>query len=128
MVYCPIEFAVTKARQQTGAAGEQIACNFLQEQEYRIIERNHRSGLVELDIIAAYGEFPIYCEVKTRRGSSGPHPSLSVTAKKIGKLRQLGELYLSLKHLTYLQPHFDVIAVQLVDGKPPNIDHFINAF
>ena len=59
---------MTKARQQTGAAGEQIACNFLQEQGYRIIERNHRSRLGELDIIAVYGEFLIYCEVKTRRG------------------------------------------------------------
>jgi len=59
---------VTKARQQTGAAGEQIACNFLQEQGYRIIERNHRSRLGELDIIAAYGEFLIFCEVKTRKG------------------------------------------------------------
>ena len=90
---------MTKTRQQTGAAGEQIACNFLQEQGYRIIERNHRSRFGELDIIAAYGEFYIFCEVKTRRGSSGPHPSLSVTAKKIEKLRQMGELYLSRKHL-----------------------------
>jgi len=119
---------VTKARQQTGAAGEQIACNFLQEQGYRIIERNHRSRLGELDIIAAYGEFLKFCEVKTHRGSSGSHPSLPVTAKKIVKLRQLGELYLSLKHLTYLQPRFDFVAVQLADGKPPNIDHFFNAF
>ena len=100
----------------------------LKSQGYRIIERNHRSRLGELDIIAAYSEFLVFCEVKTRRGSSGMHPSLSVTVKKIGKLRQLGELYLSRKHLTYLQPRFDVIAVQLVDGKPPNIDHFINAF
>ena len=119
---------MTKARHQTGAAGEQIACNFLQEQGYRILERNHRSRIGELDIIAAYREFLVFCEVKTRRGSSGPHPSLSVTAKKIGKLRHLSELYLSRKHLTYLQPRFDVIAVQLVDEKPPNIDHFINAF
>ena len=119
---------MTKARQQTGATGEQIACDFLQELGYRIVERNHRTRLGELDIIAAYGEFLVFCEVKTRRGSSGPHPSLSVTAKKIGKLRQLGELYLSWKHLTYLQPRFDVIAVKLAAGKPPNIDHFINAF
>ena len=48
---------MTKARQQTGAAGEQIACNILQEQGYRIIERNHRSRLGELDIIAAYGSY-----------------------------------------------------------------------
>jgi len=76
---------VTKARLQTGAAGEQIACNFLQEQGYRIIERNHRSSsrLGELDIIAAYGEFLIFSKVKTRRDSSGQRPSLSVTAKKL---------------------------------------------
>ena len=67
---------MTKARQQTGAAGEQIACNFLQEQGYRIIERNHRSRLGELDIIAAYGEFLIFCEVKTRRDRNGTHPYL----------------------------------------------------
>jgi len=84
---------VTKARQQTGATVEQIACDFLQELGYRIVERNHRTLLGELDIIAAYGEFLVFCEVKTRRGSSGPHSSLSVTVKKIGKLRQLGELF-----------------------------------
>ena len=67
---------MTKARQQIGAAGEQIACNFLQEQGYRIIERNHRSRLGELDIIAAYGEFLIFCEVKTRKDSNGTHPCL----------------------------------------------------
>ena len=59
---------MTKARLQTGAIGEQIACNFLQEQGYRIIERNHRSRLGELGIIAVYGEFFIFCGVKTRRG------------------------------------------------------------
>ena len=119
---------MTKARLQTGAAGEQIACNFLQEQGNPIIVRNHCSRLGELDIIEVYGVFLIFCEIKTRRGSSEPNTSLSVTAKKIGKLHQLGKLYLSLKHLTNLQSRFDVIAVQLVDGKPPNIDHFINAF
>jgi Holliday junction resolvase-like predicted endonuclease len=67
-------------------------------------------------------------KLKPPKGSGGTHPSLSVTTKKIAKLRQLGEFYLSLKHLTHMQPRFDVIAVQLVDGKPPVIDHFINAF
>jgi len=72
---------VIKARQLTVAAAEQIARNFLQEEGYRIIERNHLSRLGELDIIAAYGEFLIFCEVKTSRHRSGPHPSLLVTPK-----------------------------------------------
>ncbi|MBS1256652.1 MAG: hypothetical protein MAG581_02478 [Deltaproteobacteria bacterium] len=119
---------MTKARQHTGLTGEQIACDFLQEQGYSIIERNHRSRLGEIDIVAKYREYLVFCEVKTRRGSNGMHPSLSVTAKKIDKLRQLGEHYLSRKHLMHLQPRFDVIAVQLAVRTPPNIDHFINAF
>ncbi|MBC8259219.1 MAG: YraN family protein [SAR324 cluster bacterium] len=119
---------MTKARLQTGAIGEQIACDFMQEQGYRIVERNHRSRLGELDLIADYQEFLVFCEVKTRRGTKGPHPSLSVTAKKINKLRQLGEQYLIRMHLTHMQPRFDVIAVQLMDDNPPIIDHIINAF
>ncbi len=81
---------MTKQRIQTGAVGEQIACDFLQESGYRIVERNHRSRLGELDIIAEYEEFIVFCEVKTRRGTGGPHPSLSVTAKKNCKVAPTG--------------------------------------
>ncbi len=85
---------MTKVRLQTGTVGEQIACEFLQERRYRIVERNHRSRLVEKDIISDFEEFLVFCEIKTRRGINGSHPSLSVTSK-IEKLRQLGNLYLS---------------------------------
>ena len=37
---------MTKARLQTGAAGEQIPCNVLQEQGYRIIE-----GIIVPDLV-----------------------------------------------------------------------------
>ena len=56
---------MTKARQQAGAAGEQIACTFCQEQGYHLCERNHVSRLGELGIITAYQEFLVFCEVKT---------------------------------------------------------------
>jgi putative endonuclease len=74
---------VTKERQQTGATGEQIACDFLKELGYGLVERNHRTRLSELDIIAEYEEFLVFCEVKTRKGSDGPHPSLLVTTKNL---------------------------------------------
>jgi len=123
---------MTEARLKTGVIGEQIASEYLTKLGYKIIDRNYRFKFGELDIIAKLEEYLIFCEVKTRRGTSGPHPSLSVTTKKVRKLRQLGESYLTQKHLTHLQPRFDVIAVQLVDSdlekNPPIIDHIINAF
>jgi putative endonuclease len=74
---------VTKQGQQTGATGEQIACDFLQELGYGLVERNHRTRLSELDIIVEYEEFLVFCEVKTRKSSDGPHPSLLVTTKNL---------------------------------------------
>ena len=119
---------MTEARQKTGSLGEQIAWEYLAEKGYRLVERNHRCNWGEIDIILEIEEFLVFCEVKTRRGLSGPHPSLSVTSRKKRKLRQLGERYLSQRHLTHKQPRFDVIAVQLVGEKPPIIEHIINAF
>ena len=119
---------MTKERQHTGRTGEEIACDFLKEQGYSIVERNHRSRLGEIDIVAEHREYLVFCEVKTRSNRTGLHPSLSVTAKKIEKLRMLGEHYLSQKHLMHLQPRFDVIALQLEGKTTPEIDHFVNAF
>ena len=119
---------MTKQRQQTGITGEQIACDFLQELGYGLVERNHRTRLGELDTITEYDKFLVFCEVKTSQRQRWNASVFVGDNKKIAKLRQLGEFYLSLKHLTHMQPRFDVIAVQLVDGKTPVIDHFINTF
>ena len=76
---------MTKERQHTGRTGEQIACDFLKEQGYSIVERNHLSRLGEIDIVAEHMEYLVFCEVKTRRRRAGLHPSLSETAKKLIK-------------------------------------------
>lgn len=118
---------MTKQRQQTGNKGEDIACDFLEKQSYHIMERNYRCRFGEIDIISCINEYLVFCEVKTRSGS-GIHPSLAVTPRKMKKLRQLGQVYISSKKLYHFQPRFDVIAIQLLPGKAPVIEHFINAF
>ena len=55
---------MTKERQHTGRTGEEIACDFLKEQGYSIVERNHRSRLGEIDIVAEHREYLVFCEVK----------------------------------------------------------------
>ena len=119
---------MTKERQHTGRTGEEIACDFLKEQGYSIVERNYRSRIGEIDIVAEHREYLVFCEVRTRKNRTGLHPSLSVTAKKIEKLRIWGEHYLSPKSLMHLQTRFDVIAVQLAGKTTPEIDHFVNTF
>ena len=72
---------MTKERQHTGRTGEEIACVFLKEQGYSIVEHNYRYGIGKIDIVAENRDYLVLCEVKMRRNRTGLHPSLSVTAK-----------------------------------------------
>ena len=56
---------MTKERQHTGRTGKEIACDFLKEQGYSIVERNDSSRIGEIDIVAEHREYLVYCEVKT---------------------------------------------------------------
>ena len=118
---------MTKTRRQTGQLGEDLACAFLQQLNYLIIERNFYCKVGEIDIVARTGEYLIFCEVKTRSGSAGLHPTVSITARKVKKMRQLGLWYMHEKHLYQFQPRFDVIAIQLFPDRSPRVEHFINA-
>lgn len=118
---------MTKARQHIGRLGEDLACEFLKQHHYQIIERNFRCELGELDIVAGIDEYLVFCEVKTRRGQGAIHPTASITTKKIKKLHELGLWYIQQKHLYQLQPRFDVVAIQWHSDQSPEIEHFINA-
>ncbi|MBF0289522.1 MAG: YraN family protein [SAR324 cluster bacterium] len=118
---------MTKSRQHTGQLGEQLASELLEQKGHRILERNFRCRLGEIDIITQIEEYLVFCEVKTRTGKNSIHPTASITAKKIKKLRQLGLLYIQQKQYYHLQPRFDVIAVQLTRNGSPMVEHFINA-
>ena len=74
---------MTKERQHTGRTGEVIACDFLKEQGYSIVERDYRSRIGEIDIVAEHSVYLVFCEVKTRRNRTRLHPSLLVTAKNL---------------------------------------------
>lgn len=117
---------MTKKRQQTGRTGEELACEFLQNQHYSILERNVRCTWGEIDIVACIDEYLVFCEVKTRNASP-IHPTAAITAKKIEKLHQLGLWYIEEKNLYQWQPRFDVVAIQLEPNQAPKIEHFINA-
>ena len=52
---------MTKGRQHTGKTGEEIACDFLNEQEYSIVERNYHSRKGEIDIVTEQGEYFVFC-------------------------------------------------------------------
>lgn len=111
---------------RTGAAGEQLACQWLQERGFTILHRNWRHKHDELDIVALDGPFLVVVEVKTLSSDRWHHPELAVDRKKQRKLLRAAE---ELAHQVEgdRELRFDVISVTFApDG--PRIMHIPDAF
>jgi putative endonuclease len=83
------------ARPAIGRRGEDAALDHYLRDGYRLVARNWRCRLGEIDLVVARGSVVVVCEVKTRRGSSLGGPWESVTARKQQRLRRLAQAFLS---------------------------------
>lgn len=117
-------------RKLLGRKGEELAFDYLFEQEYQIIERNWRCRSGEIDIIAEKANKLIFVEVRTRRPSSRFGTAKeSVDYRKQAKIRDIAQFYLH-RYQKYEQSiQFDVITVEMSDiNAEPQIVHIQRAF
>ncbi len=115
-------------RHQFGQASEHLAEQFLAAKGYRIIERNLRTLLGELDLVAEDGEVLVFVEVKGRTSEAFGGALAAVDARKQAKLVKLASQYLAQRHLSQKSCRFDVVLVQGRAGYQVQIEHLQNAF
>ncbi|MBK9420477.1 MAG: YraN family protein [Flavobacteriales bacterium] len=110
----------------TGAKGEDLACQWLEDRGMLVVHRNWRHGREELDIVARDGRFLVVVEVKTRSNGRHGNPEDAVGEAKQRKLMKAGE---ALVHSLQedLELRFDVLSITHgPDG--PEFLHIPNAF
>ncbi len=113
-----------------GQWGEDRTAEWLQARGWRIVTRNFRCRMGEIDIIAENGRYLAFVEVKLRKDGSYGAACEAVTLSKRRKLRVTAEYYL-MGHPTQLQPRFDVAEVYAPQGvrtEQPDIYYIENAF
>lgn len=108
---------------QSGSAGEDAACRYLQDKGFVILQRNYRQPCGEIDIIARQGNTLVFAEVKKRASGAFGGPLAAVTPAKQHKITLTAECYIKEKAPKFDSIRFDVIC--LLDGK---ITHIENAF
>lgn len=111
----------------TGSLGEQLACRFLVEHGYEVLERNWRQARHELDVVARKGKELIIVEVKTRSSDQHGQPEEAVKKGKRGKLVQGANAYVMATGCE-LAVRFDIISVILHPTGKPYIHHITDAF
>ena len=79
---------------EIGTMGENLACQYLEKNNYKILERNYRYKRSEIDIIAKKGDLIVFIEVKTRSGHWFGTPEQSVNEKKAQKVMEGADQYI----------------------------------
>ena len=93
-----------------------------------MLARNWRCAAGELDLVLTRGPLVVFCEVKTRSGSSLGGGCEAVTARKQRKLRQLAEVFMATNGLRADAVRFDVASVEVRSGGSASVEVFEDAF
>jgi len=115
-------------RRLFGQEGEVAAERYLRRKGYRIVAKNLRSSLGELDLVAEDGRVLVFVEVKARRTGEYGGAIHAVHRRKQEKLIQLASQYLARHHLSNRICRFDVVLLQGTNTSAPVIEHIKSAF
>ncbi len=118
---------MSKENLSLGKSGEEAAVKFLKENGYKIRERNYRTKLGEVDIIAQDKDTICFIEVKTRLSDRQGSPAESVTSFKQRQISKAALIFLKEKNLLDEKARFDVVSIMYREGSS-QIELIKNAF
>lgn len=115
-------------RRETGIQGEQLACDFLGKNGYRIIQRNFRCPGGEVDIVAQQKDTLVFVEVRTKSSRQFGTPEESITPAKMEKLRNVAAYYWQSCPNLPESWRIDVVAIEMNNrGRVSRIELIENA-
>lgn len=130
---------MTTEKQNIGKLGEDIAVKYLENHDYRVLERNYRKPWGEIDIIAsesvAKNQFLalksqelVFFEVKTQNQKFEWRPEENITRHKKHQLSRIVATYLKEHKIPESQDwRIDVLAIKLdFETKNAQIEHIQN--
>jgi putative endonuclease len=120
--------ATSDPRHRFGQESEMRAEQFLLAIGYRILDRNVRTPLGELDLVAEDQGVVVFVEVKGRATEAFGGALLAVDHRKRVKLTKLATQYLAQRHWSDKACRFDVVLVQGKSSDQGGIVHLQNAF
>lgn len=109
---------------EIGTCYEDLATNYLENIGYKIIDKNFRCKIGEIDIIAQDDIYLVFVEVKYRKDNKSGFSVEAVTISKQRIIYKVANFYMLKKNVSFETPvRFDIIGF---DGM--KISHIKNAF
>jgi putative endonuclease len=117
-VHMPID------RTARGRTGEQVAALFLSERGYRVLVKNQRTPLGELDLVCLHDDTIVVVEVKARYDDEYGSALEAIGPRKAARLRGAVLWWLAARDMLPCRLRFDAVVVDLDEhGLPRTVEH-----
>lgn len=112
-----------RTKDELGRRGEALAARYLEEAGFRVVDRNWRCPIGEIDLVAVDGATLVVVEVKTRSSEAYGHPLEAITPGKLERLYLLASRWARAHDLRFSGFRVDAVAI-IDDGTgQPVVDH-----
>lgn len=111
-----------------GDRGEAVAAEYLMQKGFVILERQCRTPMGEIDLVARDGQTLAFVEVKTRKSARYGRPALAVGMEKRRRIVRAAVWYASKRQGELPPCRFDVVEVYAPTGGPWRVRHLKGAF
>ena len=111
-------------KRSLGTAYEELACERLTQEGLRILQKNYRVRIGEIDIVAEEEGVLVFVEVKYRASRDCGGASYAISLRKQQKIRRVAQWYMQQHHIP--QDAFCRFDAVLIDGS--DITHIRNAW
>jgi len=109
---------VSKQNLYLGKLGEEAAVGLLKDNGYRVLLRNYRTKLGEIDIIAKDKDTICFIEVKTRQTERFGLPYEAISRFKQRQISKAALAFLKEKKLLDKKARFDIVSIIYSEEKP----------
>ena len=99
------------SKKEAGREGEDAAVATLRHEGYKILERNYRNFLGEIDIIAEEGGYLVFVEVKKRNSPAFGESLYAIDKKKKQHIIRSATYYLKDHKCLDKKVRFDVVGI-----------------
>ena len=114
-----------------GRRGEDIACKYLLDRGHTVVDRNWRSGHLEIDVVTVDPAGLHFVEVKSRVAPATATPEENVGYLKQRRIVAAAKRYLhseeKMSHFGRMEVFFDVFSV-IFEGEKVEVNYFPQAY
>ncbi|MFQ5591113.1 MAG: YraN family protein [Phycisphaerae bacterium] len=123
-----LPFRPSDQRQRLGRRGERLVARYLQRRRHKILARNYRCDMGEIDLISADGDTIVFVEIKTRSSRELQDPQETIGSAKWRRVERAARHFLASCDGAGHPCRFDFVSVVWPPHGSPEIEHVEDAF